>query len=301
MAKIAIIGAGIGGMVAAASLHQHGFDVTVYERAFELGEVGAGLQLGPNAVRVLTALGLESRLLAVASEPDETVSIRYDSGALRYREPLRGMAQERYGARYLMAHRADLHSMLVDLVPSDRVKTGYAACDTYTDGSKAIVKFDNGDSIQADIVIGADGIHSSVRTKLWGADKPRFSNQICWRAQVPSSEMPTRVGSDNEVEISSDDLVGWLGPNGHVLCYPIRSGTVTNIFAGRVSEEWVDESWAVPSSIEEMLQAYEGWNPKLLERSLKRPMFTSGAFLTATHCRVGPAAGLPYSGMRRTQ
>ena len=263
--KVAIIGGGIGGFVAAAALDRMGIEVQLFERAGELGEVGAGLQLGPNAVKVLNALGLEQRLLDVAAEPTNMVSVRHDDAALRYREPLKAISQDRYGARYLMAHRADLHRMLVDLVPENRIHVDRNCVEAETRQKGAVARFQDGTEIEADLVIGADGIHSAVRTSIWGKDSPRFTNQICWRAQVPSSEMPERVGPDGSVQIDRDEYVGWLGPNGHVLCYPIRSGQIINIFAGRVSDEWLPESWAVPSSVEEMLNAYTGWNPTLLE------------------------------------
>ncbi|MDB5569469.1 MAG: hypothetical protein JWN93_652 [Hyphomicrobiales bacterium] len=262
--KVIVIGGGIGGLTAAGALIQHGFDVEVYERAPAMGEVGAGLQLGPNALKVARALGLLDELRKTAAEPLNIVSVRYDTAELNYREPLRSISQERYGAPYFTAHRADLHALLARLVPENRIHlqaecTGFEA----TPGG-VVVRFADGSQREADVVIGADGIHSVVRRQIFGADKPRFTNQICWRAMVPIDLWPKRIGPGGSVAIERDEYVAWLGPTGHVICYPIRGGEMMNIFAGRVWEEWVDESWSVPSSAQEMLSAYAGWNEALL-------------------------------------
>jgi salicylate hydroxylase len=262
--RIVIIGAGIGGLTAACALRQNGFEVEVYERSPELGEVGAGLQIGPNAVKVLNALGLEDRLRRIAAEPDETVSVRWDDASLRYREPLKAIAQAEYGARYLTAHRADLHRLLIELLPESSIHLGRACVGAELVGRHAVARFADGSAVEADLVVGADGIRSAVRESLFGADQPRFTQQMCWRGIVPIERVPTRIGPGGGVRVKRDDFVGWLGPNGHVICYPIRGGELYNIFAGHVSEDWVDESWTVPSSREEILAGYAGWNEALL-------------------------------------
>ena len=110
--RIGIVGAGIGGLAAAVALRQRGFEVALYERVAKLEEVGAGLQIGPNSVKVLRALGLEDELMHCAFEPLSIMSITFDEGRLRFREPLKAVAREKYGAPYLTAHRADLHALL---------------------------------------------------------------------------------------------------------------------------------------------------------------------------------------------
>lgn len=262
--RIVVIGAGIGGLTAACALRQHGFDVQVYERSSELGEVGAGLQIGPNAVKVLNALGLEERLRAIAAEPDETVSVRWDDASLRYREPLKAIAQAEYGARYLTGHRADLHRLLLEQLPESSIHLGAACSGAASAGNGAVADFADGSVVEADLVVGADGIRSAVRESLFGADQPRFTQQMCWRGIVPIELVPPRIGPGGAVQVKRDDFVGWLGPNGHVICYPIRGGELYNIFAGHVSEDWVEESWTVPSSREEILEGYAGWNEALL-------------------------------------
>lgn len=263
--KVAIVGAGIGGMTAAGALHRMGHEVVVLERAPELGEVGAGLQLGPNAVKVIEALGLDEEITRTAAEPVDMVSIKWDDATLRYRDPLKAITRERYGARYLMAHRADLHALLCSVVPDSAITLGWACTGVRQSEGAAEAVATDGSAVEADVVIGADGIHSAVRTALFGPMPARFTNQICWRAQVHVDDMPRRVGPGGSVSLRPEDYVGWIGPTGHVLFYEIRPGQVLNIFAGRVSEEWAEESWAVPSSREEMIEAYAGWNEAMLE------------------------------------
>jgi salicylate hydroxylase len=263
--RIAVIGAGIGGLAAACALRQRGLEAHVYERAAELGEVGAGLQLGPNAVKVLRALGIEPALDRYAFEPTNIVSVSWDRAELRFREPLKAVSVQNYGARYLTTHRADLHRLLRGQLPDRSIRLG-ARCTgaTWQDG-QAVATFEDGRTIEADVIVGADGINSEVRASLFGLQPARWTQQMAWRCMVPIERVPTRVGPGGSVAIGHDEYVGWLGPEGHVICYPVRGGEFYNIFAGHVSEDWVDESWSVPSGIDELLAGYAGWNEALLE------------------------------------
>jgi salicylate hydroxylase len=268
--RVAIIGAGIGGLAAGCALRRFGFEVTVHERATELGEVGAGLQLGPNAVKVLRALGVFEALRPLAFEPTDVVSLAWDDAHLRFREPLKATAAARFGAPYLMAHRADLHRLLLEKLllqkPSDTTVVCGAHCvGVASGGAGATAHFADGRTVEADIVIGADGIGSVVREKIFGPAPARFTQQMAWRCMVPIACVPERVGPGNAVAIGRDDYVGWIGPDGHVICYPIRGGELYNIFAGHVSQAWAAESWSVPSSVDELLAGYAGWNPALTE------------------------------------
>jgi salicylate hydroxylase len=256
--KVAVIGAGLGGLAAACALRRHGIDVTVYERAPQLGEVGAGIQLGPNAVKVLRALGVEQELRPLAFEPVNYVSLAWDSARLRYRERMKGAVEAQFGTPYLMVHRADLHRLLCERLQSEHIRLN-ASCTAVSWSDRcATVHFADGLRVEADVIVGADGINSTVRESLFGAQPVRFTQQMAWRCIVPIECVPTEVG------IGRDEYVGWIGPDGHVICYPIRGGALYNIFAGHVSDEWVEESWAVPSSIEELLAGYSGWNAALL-------------------------------------
>jgi salicylate hydroxylase len=128
-----------------------------------------------------------------------------------------------------------------------------------------VATFAGGREIEADIVVGADGINSIVRESLFGVQPTRWTQQMAWRCIVPIDCVPTKIGPGKSVAIGRDEYVGWIGPDGHVICYPIRGGDIYNIFAGHVSEQWIDESWSVPSSVDELLAGYRGWNGALLD------------------------------------
>jgi salicylate hydroxylase len=264
--RVAIIGAGIGGLAAACALRQRGFDVALYERATRLEEAGAGLQIGPNSVKVFRALGLEDALRRNAFEPINMVSLNWNDARLRHREPLKAIATEQYGAPYMTAHRADIHTMLRAAVDDVPLRLGANCVGAETVNGVAVARFTDGSDIEADIVIGADGIRSAIRAQHFGAGEPRFTEMMAWRCIVPMDCVPTRVGPGGSVTLERGEYFGWIGPNGHVICYPIGAkGDMLNIFGGHVTEQWVEESWSVPSSRDELIAAKAGWNEALLD------------------------------------
>ena len=205
--RVVIIGAGIGGLGAACALHRRGFEVQIYERSPRLEEVGAGLQVGPNAVKVYRALGLEDALRGNAYEPINMVSLKYDDASLRFREPLKAVATAKYGAPYMTAHRADLHRMLRAVLPESCIHLGANCVGAFSSGASAVARFSDGAEVEADVIVGADGIRSAIRAQLFGADHPRFTEQMCWRAMVPMDLVPTRVGPDlSEVALEHGDI-----------------------------------------------------------------------------------------------
>jgi salicylate hydroxylase len=263
--RVAIIGAGIGGLAAAVALRQRGFEVELYERAEKLEEVGAGVQIGPNAVKVLRALGLEDELLRNAFEPLSIMSLTFDEGRLRFRQPLKTVAREKYGAPYLTAHRADLHNLLRRAVGDAPLRLGADCIGAETINGIAAACFADGTTAEADVVVAADGIRSAIRAQHFGAAPPRFTEMMAWRCIVPMDCVPGRVGPGGSVTIERGEYFGWIGPEGHVICYPIgMKGDRLNIFGGHVTENWVEESWSVPSSREELIAAKAGWNEALL-------------------------------------
>jgi salicylate hydroxylase len=263
--RVAIIGAGIGGLAAACALRQRGLEVELYERATKLEEVGAGLQIGPNGVRVLRALGLGDELRRSASEPTNMVSLKWDDASLRFREPMKGYYAEKFGIPYMTAHRADIHAMLRAGIGDTPLRLGVNCIGAETVGGAAVARFADGSEIEADVVIAADGIRSVIRAQHFGDGQPRFTGMIAWRCLVPMDCVPTRVGPDKSVSVEHGEYIGWIGPNGHVTCYPIGgNGDVLNIFCGHYSNDWVEESWSVPSSREELIAAKTGWNEALI-------------------------------------
>ncbi|MDB5571067.1 MAG: salicylate 1-monooxygenase [Hyphomicrobiales bacterium] len=266
--RIAIVGGGVGGLAAACALKLRGHEAVVYERNSELKEVGAGLQIGPNGVRVLNALGFAEELTSFSCEPPDLVSVNWNDGSTRVREPLGRNAEQRFGAKYLMAHRADLYALMVNRLADGTVRLGSHCVDLGGRNGTAFARFESGEEIEADVVIAADGVRSSARQALFGADTPRYTGQIGWRAMLPMSDVPEGLGPDGSLSLRKD-FVGWLGPRGHVIMYPIRSGEVLNFFAGYFLDEWAEESWTAPSTPEEMIQTFHGWNDALLKMMSK--------------------------------
>jgi salicylate hydroxylase len=264
--RIAIIGAGIGGLAAAVALRQRGYDVEIFERVTRLEEVGAGLQIGPNGVKVLRALGLEDELMRNAFEPFSIMSVTWDEGKLRFRQPLKNVSRQKYGAPYLSAHRADLHNLLRRATGDTPLHLGADCVGAETLGRTAVARFADGSETEADLIVAADGIRSAIRAQHLGDGAPRFTKMMAWRAIVPMDCVPTRIGPDGAVAVPHGEYFGWIGPNGHVICYPIGvKGDRLNIFGGHVTEQWVEESWSVPSSREELIAAKAGWNEALLD------------------------------------
>ena len=214
---------------------------------------------------MLRALGIEERLRPLAFEPTNIVSVASDDAHLRFREPLKAVAAAQFGAPYLTVHRADLHALLQAQLPADSIHLNAQCTGVSSLDDAAVATFADGRQVEADIVVGADGINSAVRESLFGVQPARYTQQMAWRCIVPIDCVPTEIGPGKSVRIGRDEYVGWIGPDGHVICYPIRGGELYNIFAGHVSEEWVDESWSVPSSVDELLAGYRGWNEALIE------------------------------------
>ena len=185
MTKIAVIGGGLGGAAAALALHRRGFEVEVYEKAPELGEIGAGLNLSPNAVKAFRYLGLEDQAVGTGYQALEQVIRTFDSGRVIARPRRSGDIAERYGAAFITMHRADLLNMLVSALPEALFHTDAACTGAESRDGGAVAHFADGSSVDADIVVGADGIHSAVRDSLFGKIEPRFTGCICYRGLVP--------------------------------------------------------------------------------------------------------------------
>ncbi|ANS67691.1 salicylate 1-monooxygenase [Streptomyces lincolnensis] len=253
--RIAVIGAGISGLVLAAALHQQGIRTAVFEQAGQLFPTGAGIQLSPNAVRLLHRLGLEARLRQHAVRPRAIRMTNWDDGHPLATTPLAGPCEERYGAPYLTVHRADLHAALLEQLPMGTLRLGARclALDEREDGVR--LEFADGLSYDADLVVGADGIRSVVRSQLF-PDRPRFSGQGMYRGLVPADRVP-RFAADPRVQL-------WLGPGQHCVAYPVSGGRTISFAAGVPAPDWRTESWTQPGRKEDLLAAYTGWDDELL-------------------------------------
>lgn len=263
--KVLVVGAGIGGLTAAAALIRQGIDVTVLEQAPQLGEVGAGLQVSPNAVKVLRGLGLETGLKDIACVPDAFCGYEWDTGEELYRTPLGGTHERLYGAGYYQAHRADLHRLLASAVPAERVRLGARILSVSEDEAGASVTLDSGEVIDADVIIGADGIKSVVREVISASRPATYTGMTAFRGLIPAEAVPT--GMIDRV------AANWQGPHGHVIHYYLRNYELINVVAVMELESWTAESWSLPVSSEEMLSLFEGWHPTIhhLLRSIAQP------------------------------
>jgi salicylate hydroxylase len=253
--EIIVVGAGIGGLAAAASLRLRGHRVHVYEQAPHLGEVGAGIQMSANAVKVLDHLGLRARFAPTAVRPKAFEFRRFDTGELLHRLPLGEQHEQRHGAPYFQIHRADLHSALQDAVRElgATFSLGSKAVRIEEDGESATVHFDGGASARAELVIGADGIKSVVRQHVLGPDAPRFTGQVAWRCTVPTARIPPDLRTDIVSTV-------WCGPKNHAVTYYLRSGALLN-FVGCVERAAEEESWTAKRPWSELDADYPGWHP----------------------------------------
>jgi salicylate hydroxylase len=252
--RIAIIGGGIGGLAAALALERRGAETIVCEQAPALSEIGAGLNLTPNAIKAARALGLEAEITAVAAETNFLNIRSWKSGRFISRTK-RADFRQKFGAPNLSVHRADLLEILGTALKTTALRFG-ARCIGVEPGDRAAAaRFADGSAVEADIVVGADGIHSEVRKSLFGADAPRFTGCVCWRGMAPAEAVPR--------DINIKDGAMWMGPHGHVVHYPVRRGELLNIVAHIDSDAWTEESWTRQCDVSEVMTAYADWNSAL--------------------------------------
>ncbi len=247
---VIVVGAGLGGLALALALGRIGIESTVVEQASAFGEVGAGVQLSPNAMRALTYLGVRDQARAVGFAPEAAEVRDHRSGRLLLRNALGAAAEARWGAPYVQVHRADLHAILLEAV-----RTAGGA--KFELGSKVVGIEDGGVILQderrltSDAVIGCDGVRSTVRAALWGEQPARFTGQVAWRGVVPADRLTSGL-------IAPIAQV-WTGPNRHFVCYPVRGGSLINFIAVTEEKRWRIESWSEPGDKADLLSAFEGW------------------------------------------
>lgn len=256
--RIGIVGAGIGGLAAANALQQAGHDVTVFEQAKQFFRVGADINLTPNAVRALDGLGPDIAQAARTSgaRPTHRISRMWDTGEETSRLPMGDEAERKYGAPQLTIHRADLLAALADAFPLERV--------LFQKRAEAIAASDEGVSIrfkdqnvasEFDVLIGADGIHSVVRNAIFGAESPRFTGVVAFRAVVPTE----RVKDVPNIAA----FTKWWGPTSEsqIVTFPLNQGRDTFIFATTAQDSWHEESWTTAGSVDELRGFYAQFHP----------------------------------------
>lgn len=253
---IAVIGAGLGGLAAAAALLQQGHRVRVYEQAPQLGEVGAGIQMSANAMKVLDHLGLRAALEPLAVRPQAFEFRRFDSGEMLHRLPLGQSHEDRHGAPYFQLHRFDLQRALHQAVQQrDPLALVLNARATRIDerADRVRVDFDGHAAVEAELVVGADGIKSVVRRHVLGDDSPVYTGQLAWRCLVPTERIPAGLRTAMVSTI-------WCGPKNHAVTYYLRAGSLLN-FVGCVERPWEEESWTAIRAWDELDADYAGWHP----------------------------------------
>jgi len=245
--RVAIVGGGIGGVAAANALLRRGLDVRVYEQAPALTEVGAGVALQPNGVRMLQRLGFGAGIARWGARWVDP-QFRYADGTFIApmwppdpAEPI-----EFYGM-----HRADLLQMLVDNLPSDIVKTGYRCVGFEQNGEQAVVFFANGERVEADVVVAADGIHSTLQPYVVAPAAPLPSGSVAYRGVIPAASVSWPVGA----------MRNWLGAGKHFLVYPVRGGQLVNYVGFVPTDEQMQESWSAPGDPAALAQEFAGWDP----------------------------------------
>ncbi|MCS6946307.1 MAG: FAD-dependent monooxygenase, partial [Steroidobacteraceae bacterium] len=301
---IAIVGAGIGGLTAALALQRAGFHVRVFEQAPQLAEVGAGLSLSPTAVHGLKYLGLRETLESKAYPPEDQCVRHYRTAA-----PLvwinRGRSLlEKYGERYYLIHRADLHDALAaNVLAHDpaSIELSRRCVGVRQDARQATLEFADGHTARADVVIGADGSRSVVRHAIFGELAPQYTGYIAWRGLVPMERVPR--------EILDPPSGIFVGPGHLVNRYPVRNWQLLNFVAFAERCSWEEEGWSIRSTVDELLAEFEGWHPAVLGFMAQTPpdsLFKWGLFdrepLTSWHrgrvALLGDAAHpvLPFLG-----
>jgi 6-hydroxynicotinate 3-monooxygenase len=250
--SFAIIGAGIGGLALAALLSRRGANVRIYEQARQFLRLGAGIQMGPNAMRVLRALGLEPGLRQRAFEPPAWTNRVWDTGAHLRELTLGADAEARYGAPYLLMHRGDLHAALLSAVPAQVIALDKKLMALDRNGVGVTLRFADGTSVTADAIVGADGVHSKVREFVLGPERPTFTGRVAHRTVFPSALMQG---------FAVDSYTKWWGTDRHIVIYPVTARRDEIYFTTSVPDAgWDIESWSAEGEVAEVRRAFAGFH-----------------------------------------
>ena len=253
--KIAIVGGGLAGLAAANALKTFGIKAEVFETAPALGEIGAAVNASPQAVKALRAIGVGDKVAAVGHLSRGIYTRNMQTGEfLEFND--RHKAAARYGAPYYTFHRADLLDALASGLDHSAIHLGYRLTAIEERSDSVVLAFANGAHVEAEIVIGADGVRSVIRQALYGDDNPTYTGQMVWRALLSGGDVPEEV-------LEPMGHTQWLGPGCHFIAYYIRSGKLVNIVTQEDTDKWVEEGWSTRGDPDEMRLSFPNPEPRL--------------------------------------
>ena len=253
--RIAIVGAGMGELATAAALRRVGIEVAVYEQATQFARIGAGIQIGCNAMKVLRELGLERRLRAQSFYPRSWNNRDWRTGEIKFDMIFGESAERKFGAPYLLAHRGDLHAALATAVPAECVKLGHKLVGLDEVGDSVRLSFASGATALADAVVGADGVHSLVREILFGTSPVNFTGRIAYRTTYPAA----LLGGER-----IDDCTKWWGEDRHIVIYYVKPDRSEVYFVTSQPEpEFRIESWSAKGDVRQLRAAFKGFDPRV--------------------------------------
>jgi 6-hydroxynicotinate 3-monooxygenase len=250
--EIAIVGAGIAGLTVAATLRKIGLKAAIYEQTQAFAWVGAGLQLNPNAMKLMRGLGLEERIRRAGFSPEVGYNRVWDTAEVTYLHPMGAEIERRFGAVDVSLHRAELHAALISLNPPDIFRLNKKLVGLDRAGGRIRLTFADGTHVDADAVIGADGVHSTVLDILFGTSEPRFTGQVAYRAIYKSALLGSKI----------DDRVKWWGPDRHIVTYKTTPSRDELYFIASTPEpDFKIESWSSRGDLGQLRAAFAGFHP----------------------------------------
>lgn len=269
--RVIVAGCGIGGAALALALQKFNIEHVVLEQAPRLEEVGAGVQLSPNGVAVLQHLGVHDALRTVAFQPRDLVYRDWRTGEALMRNPLMPQIEHHFGAPYYHAHRADLLGVITQRLEPANLRLGSRIADVSQDAQGVHATLTDGTVVHGDILVGADGIHSLVRTRFFQADKPQASGCVAWRGIV-DADAARHLGIAPSAHL-------WLGPERSAVIYYVSGGTKLNWICIGSSPGNRRESWSATATVEEVLKEYDGWNSEVTQLiALTRKPFVTALY-----------------------